>query len=135
MIYESYVGEQLEALKSRVSILENQMADLLRQDETESVPDVCMTNEEAIRILKSKMDGTVDTSYEFGEAIRMAIRALKEQQTYSEMTKPIKEDAHEVKTDLCKTCKEGDICELSTKIFSGCRTTRCYKHEEAKNEN
>lgn len=52
------------------------MAGLLRQDETESVPDVCMTNEEAIKILKSKMDGSVDPSYEFGEAVRMAIRAL-----------------------------------------------------------
>lgn len=91
MINESYVWEQLEALKSRVSILERQMADLLRQDETESVPDVCMTNEEAIKILKSKMDGSVDTSYEFGEAIRMAIRALEDQKTYSEMTKPKKE--------------------------------------------
>ena len=64
------------------------MADLLRQNETESVPDVCMTNEEAIEILKSKMDGSVDTSYEFGEAVRMAIRALKDQQAYSEMKKP-----------------------------------------------
>ena len=80
--------EDFNALKSRVSILENQMADLLRQNETESVLDVCMTNEEAIEILKSKMDGSVDTSYEFGEAVRMAIRALKEQQAYSEMKKP-----------------------------------------------
>lgn len=36
----------------------------------------------------------------------------------------------EVKADLCETCKQGDICELSTKILSGCCTTRCYKHEE-----
>lgn len=87
MINESYFWKRFEALKSRVSILENQMADLLRQDET----DVCLTNEEAIEILKSKMDGSVDPSYEFGEAIRMAIRALEEQKTYSEMTKPKKE--------------------------------------------
>lgn len=92
MIDESYI----ESLKVRISILENQMADLLRQDETESVPDVCLTNEEAIEILKSKMDGSVDPSYEFGEAVRMAIRALKEQQAYSEMKKPSGAEMKEV---------------------------------------
>lgn len=81
MIDESYI----EALKTRVRILERQMADLLRQDET----DVCLTNEEAIKILKSKMDGSVDTSYEFGEAVRMAIKALEEQKTYQEMKKEV----------------------------------------------
>ena len=35
-----------------------------------------MTREEAIKMLKSKMDGTVDTSYEWAETIRMAIEAL-----------------------------------------------------------
>ena len=35
MINEAYVWEQLEALKSRVSILENQMANLLRQTSDE----------------------------------------------------------------------------------------------------
>ena len=38
-----------------------------------------MTREQAIRILKSKMDGNVDTSYEWAEAVRMAIEALKQQ--------------------------------------------------------
>lgn len=37
-----------------------------------------MTKEEAIKILKSKVDGSVDTSYEWAEAVRMAIEALKE---------------------------------------------------------
>ncbi len=37
-----------------------------------------MTREEAIKILKSKMDGSVDTSYEWAEALRMAIEALQE---------------------------------------------------------
>ena len=37
-----------------------------------------MTNKEAIDILKSKMDGNTDTSYEWSEAVRMAIEALKE---------------------------------------------------------
>lgn len=36
-----------------------------------------MTREEAIKILKSKMDGSVDTSYEWAETVRMAIEALK----------------------------------------------------------
>lgn len=36
-----------------------------------------MTREEAIKILKSKMDGSVDTSYEWCEVIRMAIEALQ----------------------------------------------------------
>lgn len=35
-----------------------------------------MDREEAIKILKSKMDGSVDTSYEWAEAVRMAIEAL-----------------------------------------------------------
>ena len=38
-----------------------------------------MTREEAIKILKSKMDGSVDTSYEWVKAVRMAIEALKAQ--------------------------------------------------------
>lgn len=36
-----------------------------------------MTKEEAIEMLKSKMDGNVDTSYEWAETVRMAIEALK----------------------------------------------------------
>ena len=36
-----------------------------------------MTNKEAIEILKNKMDGSVDTSYSWCEAIRLAIQALE----------------------------------------------------------
>lgn len=36
-----------------------------------------MTKEEAIKILKSKMDGHTDTSYEWAETVRMAIEALE----------------------------------------------------------
>ena len=36
-----------------------------------------MTNEEAIKMLKSKMDGHTDTSYEWAETVRMAIAALE----------------------------------------------------------
>lgn len=37
-----------------------------------------MTREEAIKILKSKMDGHTDTSYEWAETVRMAIEALEQ---------------------------------------------------------
>ena len=37
--------------------------------------------------------------------------------------------------NLCKSCKYGEECETSTKAFSGCYTPRCYRYEEADNEN
>ena len=36
-----------------------------------------MTNIEAIKILESKMDGSIDTSYEWVETVRIAIRAIE----------------------------------------------------------
>ena len=38
-----------------------------------------MTREEAIEMLKSKMDGHTDTSYEWAETVRMAIKALEQE--------------------------------------------------------
>jgi len=38
-----------------------------------------MTREEAINMLKSKMDGHTDTSYEWAETVRMAIKALEQE--------------------------------------------------------
>lgn len=38
-----------------------------------------ITNEEAIKILKNKMDGSVDTSYEWVETVRLAVNALEKQ--------------------------------------------------------
>jgi len=38
-----------------------------------------MTNKEAIEMLRSKMDGKTDTSYEWCECVRIAIKALSEQ--------------------------------------------------------
>lgn len=38
-----------------------------------------MTREEAIKMLKSKMDGHTDTSYEWAETVRMAIKALEQE--------------------------------------------------------
>lgn len=37
-----------------------------------------MTKEKAIKMLKSKMDGHTDTSYEWAETVRMAIKALEQ---------------------------------------------------------
>ena len=39
-----------------------------------------MTNKDAIDNLQSKLDGSVDTSYEWAETVRIAINALEEQQ-------------------------------------------------------
>ena len=55
-----------------------------------------MTNEEAIAMLKSKMDGSVDTSYEWAETVRMAIESLQEVQK------------HEETFEWCTDCKEYD---------------------------
>ena len=38
-----------------------------------------MTREEAIKMLKSKMNGHTDTSYEWAETVRMAIKALEQE--------------------------------------------------------
>ena len=38
-----------------------------------------MTREDAIKMLKSKMDGHTDTSYEWVETVRMAIKALEQE--------------------------------------------------------
>ena len=38
-----------------------------------------MTAEDAIKMLKSKMDGHTDTSYEWAETVRMAIKALEQE--------------------------------------------------------
>lgn len=38
-----------------------------------------MTKEEVVKMLKSKMDGHTDTSYEWAETVRMAIKALEQE--------------------------------------------------------
>lgn len=50
-----------------------------------------MTREEAIKILKSKMDGSVDTSYEWAETVRMAIEALQAEAVQGEWIRKEKE--------------------------------------------
>lgn len=63
-----------------------------------------MTNEEVIKILKSKMDGSIDTSYEWTETIRLAIKALEEKKT-GRWIKTIDEDGTEYW--LCSKCRCG----------------------------
>ena len=48
-----------------------------------------MTNEECIKMLKSKLDGNTDTSYEWCECVRLAIKAL-EQQRWIPVSEPPK---------------------------------------------
>lgn len=50
-----------------------------------------MTREEAIKILKSKLDGSVDTSWEWTESVRMAIEALEMQDLCAEMLESAKD--------------------------------------------
>ena len=58
-----------------------------------------MTIEEAIKILKSKLDGSVDTSWEWTESVRMAIEALEMQDLCAEMLESAK-DTNALAKDL-----------------------------------
>ena len=51
-----------------------------------------MTNEEAIKMLKSKMDGHTDTSYEWAETVRMAIKALEQEPIWIPVSERMPED-------------------------------------------
>lgn len=44
-----------------------------------------MTNKEAINMLKSKLDGHTDTSYEWVKTVRMAIKALEQKSCKSDV--------------------------------------------------
>ena len=63
-----------------------------------------MTKKEAIKILKSKMDGSVDTSYEWAEAVRMAIEALSAEA--EQVTGKLRNPDDSLLTDDTETCKE-----------------------------
>lgn len=69
-----------------------------------------MTNEEAIKMLKSKMDGNTDTSYKWAETVRMAILALEVQP---------------------KTGRWVKLCEWSTKPVCSC--CGCFNNSKYKN--
>ena len=51
--------------------------DLVGMEENKMEKELVWTNEDAIKMLKSKMDGNVDTSYEWVETVRLAIKALE----------------------------------------------------------
>ena len=62
-----------------------------------------MTNEEAIKILRGKMDGSVDTSYEWAETVRMAINALKAQdETHDKRTERVNNSTNLLNVQLLK---------------------------------
>lgn len=63
-----------------------------------------MTNEEAIKMLKSKMDGNTDTSYEWCECVRLAIKALE--QTRTKGTWIGEESLDGSIRYMCDNCKE-----------------------------
>lgn len=61
-----------------------------------------MKNEEAIQILKSKMDGKTDTSYEWCECVRLAIKALEQELILDKIRSEIKgwqDDIHDNEND------------------------------------
>lgn len=39
------------------------------------------------------------------------------------------------KKDICDTCKKGDDCGKSTKIFSNCSTSICHEYEDKEADN
>lgn len=58
-----------------------------------------MTREEAIKMLKSKMDGHTDTSYEWAETVRMAIKALSQQTDTLDVLQKIRQEISHI-TDM-----------------------------------
>lgn len=82
-----------------------------------------MTREEAIAMLKSKMDGSIDTSYEWAETVRMAIEALQTENKPYKVIAEVKVDIDEIVEHIkekymftneavrCEDCKYQDKCE------------------------
>jgi hypothetical protein len=68
-----------------------------------------MTNEEAINMLKSKMDGNVDTSYEWVETIRLAIKALEQKDVLDKIRAEILDEAEYAYADFDRY-KEDILC-------------------------
>ena len=73
-----------------------------------------MTKEDAIAMLKSKMDGSVDTSYEWAETVRMAIEALSAETIHKPdysyeagMVKRLKQAKAEAETDAAQSWRTG----------------------------
>ena len=67
-----------------------------------------MTREQAIKMLKSKMDGHTDTSYEWAEAVRMAIKALSSSEKPNKWI-PVSEMLPEIHQDVILSLRSLDI--------------------------
>ena len=64
-----------------------------------------MTREEkAIKMLKSKIDGNTDTSYEWAETVRMAIKVLEQEPILDKIRADIENHCGLTKADNCKYC-------------------------------
>lgn len=76
-IDESYcIDDELNRVKTELNEME----------ENKMEKELKWTNEDAIKMLKSKMDGSVDTSYEWAETVRLAINALEGKNECKRMT-------------------------------------------------
>ena len=76
-----------------------------------------MTNEEAIRILKSKMDGSIDTSYEWAETVRMAITALEAQDVDAVSRKAVMWMLTNLSYTQCRTQGEAEVIGLAKTLL------------------
>ena len=72
-----------------------------------------MTSEKAINMLKSKMDGHTDTSYEWAETVRMAIKALEQTGWI-----PVSEEPKE-QGSYITTIKYGDKYAVGQRYYHG----------------
>jgi len=81
MSLDYFDDEQYEALNMAIKALKQEPKTGLYVCLSENTlgRERTMTNQEAINMLKSKMDGHTDTSYEWAETVRMAIKALEEE--------------------------------------------------------
>lgn len=72
-----------------------------------------MTSEDAINMLKSKMDGHTDTSYEWAETVRMAIKALEQESRKGEWLRM--SDLSEQEDDRYKCSRCGNVVHYNNK--------------------
>ena len=94
-----------------------------------------MTREEAIKMLKSKMDGHTDTSYEWVETVRMAINALLQVPIYRKKAKRWKRKYLALKADKnkCMNCVHYD--DFDNDVCLECKKYDNYKAvEKLRNE-
>lgn len=72
---------ELNRVKAELNRVKNELnqvkTELKEMEERKMEKELVWTNEDAIKMLKSKMDGSVDTSYEWVETVRLAINAIE----------------------------------------------------------